>query len=217
MKRMKKILSVILSVLMIVSTFSAAFTTFAADGETAVDELAKALKSDTVKNLSSHTKVSNTSSGSGANVVKTNLTEITVSTYEEYTEIRALLKKVDNAVKDSAKYKKYAAFGNDGSGQNCVNVGEVKDQIIQSLLDSGYMSAQEFAEYNVATFLSNVLSMEQVSYTHSKNNKNKNSVPIRVDDITVVSTDDYKGYLAEKNSRADVENKIVLSASYTFR
>lgn len=215
MKRMKKLLSVILSVLMIVSTFSVAFTTFAADGETAADELAKALKSDTVKNLSSHTKVSNTSSGSGANVVKTNLTEITVSTYEDYTEIRALLEKVDNAVKDSAKYKKYAAFGNDGSGQNCVNIGEVRDQITQSLLDSGYMSAQEFADYNVATFLSNVLSMEQVSYTHSSNTTSKNNVPSRVDDITVVSTDDYKGYLAEKNSRADVENEVVLSASYT--
>ncbi|MGN1117856.1 MAG: hypothetical protein ACI4RU_04530, partial [Acutalibacteraceae bacterium] len=214
MKTTKKIISVLLSVLMLVSSCSVVFTTFAAT-ESVIQELADALKSDTVKNLSSYTNVSNTSSGSGSSTVKTNTTAITVNTYAEYKEIRALLDKLDAAVKDSDQYKKYAAFANDGSGRNCTDAGEIRNEITQSLLDSGYMNAQEFADYNVATFLGNVLSMEQVSYLHGNNTKTQSNVPSRVYDVTTVTTDDYKGYLAEKNSRSEVDSSIVLSASYT--
>ncbi len=214
MKRTKKFLSVLLSVLMLVSSCSVAFTTFAAT-DSVIRELAEALKSDTVKNLSSYTSVSNTSSGSGTNIEKTNTTAITVNTYAEYKEIRTLLDKLDKAVKDTDQYTKYAAFANDGSGRNCTDAGEIKNELTQSLLDSGFITAQEFADYNVATFLGNVLSMQQVTYTHGNNTSTQRNVPSRVYDITTVTTNDYKGYLAEKNSRADVDASIVLSASYT--
>ncbi|MGN1195753.1 MAG: hypothetical protein ACI4SB_09740, partial [Acutalibacteraceae bacterium] len=214
MKRTKKFLSVLLSVLMLVSSCSVAFSTFAAT-ESVIKELAEALKSDTVKNLSSYTTVTNTSSGSGANAVKTNTTAITVSTYAEYKEVRALLDKLDKAVKDSEQYTKYAAFANDGSGRNCTDAGEINNEITQSLLDSGFITAQEFADYNVATFLGNVLSMQQVTYLHGNNTTSQSNVPSRVYDITTVTTDDYKGYLAEKNSRTEVDASIVLSATYT--
>ncbi len=213
--RSRKALSVLLAMLMILTSVSVCFTCFAVTADI-TDALAEALKSDTVKNLSSYTTVTPTSTGSGGNVIKTNTTAINLATYAEYDEVVALLEKLDAAIKDSNQYKNYAAFGNDGSSRHCTDAGMIKDEIQQSLLDSGKITAAEYAEYNVDSFLGNVLSMANVDYTHDNNTGTKNSVPSRVYDVTTVSTSDYKGYLAEKNSVAEVDDSVVLSKKYTI-
>lgn len=196
------------------SSVSASFTVFAAT-ESVISALATALKSDTVKNLSSYTETTNTSSGSGSNVVKTNTSTVTLSTYAQYTEMADILEKLDAAIKDSDQYTKYGAFANDGSSRNCTDAGQIREEIQQSLLDSGDITAEEYAEYNISTFLDCVLSMQQVTYTHGNNTSTKNNVPASVYDITVIKTSDYQGYLAEKSSLAEVEDSIVLGKTYT--
>ncbi|MGN1419713.1 MAG: hypothetical protein ACI4W6_10320 [Acutalibacteraceae bacterium] len=212
-KKTRKLLSIFLAVVMIMTSCSVCFSSFAADD--ALKAFADALKSETVKELSNYTVTENTSSGSGSNVQKTNKTTITLDTYEKYSEVVSLIEKLDAAIKESPSYVSKATFPGDGSSQNCVNAGEVKDEILSRLTDLGFMTTAELSEYNVSTLLSNVMSNTGV-ITHSGNQGSTSKVPARVFDVTVVTTNDYKGYLAQKNSLSEVEDTISLGITYTI-
>ena len=58
--------------------------------------------------------------------------------------------------------------------------------------------------------------MDQVTYTHSNPTSTQNNVSARVFDITTVTTTDYQGYLATRNSYEDVENNIVLGVKWVL-
>ncbi|MCH5199241.1 MAG: hypothetical protein J1E34_10100, partial [Oscillospiraceae bacterium] len=215
MKTTKKVLSVFLSLLMVLTSISVAFVFTASADEDPLAVLAEALKSNTVKNLqyvSTGTGTSDTAS----------TTTITLKTYEEYKEIASLLQKIDDAVKAGEVYKGHIDCID--STQTCVHFGMLKDGLRDALVPS-YLEEQDYIDYNVAALLSKVFYMPRAAYTHGGytsdgitypgNNSSSSKVKASITNTVSVKTDDYAGYIADKGS---YENSIdvVLSTTYTL-
>ncbi|MCM1364210.1 MAG: hypothetical protein NC122_04725 [Faecalibacterium sp.] len=220
--RSKKILSVVLAMLMIMTSVSVCFGMTSAeeiDYNTAIAELGAALKSDTVKNLTSytngtHTNPVRTTSGNGANLEETYTTTVTAKDYAQYTEILNLMKKIDNAVKGSESYKASGASCEIAGG--CKNLEDISKEITSSLTSSGAMTSAEMSDYQVATLFGILFNMSHARiHTETESLPTKeNGVSNKLYNTLVVTTDDYQGYLATLDSYTEVAQSIDMTSAY---
>lgn len=218
--RSRKAFSVFLAMLMILTSVSVCFTSFAAGGadyDAAIAELAEALKSDTVKNFASytagtHTNPVYTSTGSGKNMQKTYTTTFNAKDYAQYTEVINILQKIDDVIKSSVTYQATNPFS-DGDTKSCLEFGDLSALIQKDLLQSGKITTAEMSEYQVAT-LFNILFRANDSVSHNSKTNSDSSVCARIYNVLNVKTTDYKGYLAELNSRSEVAAKIEMASLY---
>ncbi|MCD7828207.1 MAG: hypothetical protein LUG85_06700 [Clostridiales bacterium] len=228
----KKALSVFLSLLMIMTSISVMFATTAsaATYDESIAELAEALKSDTVANLSIPSAVSS-SSGSGTTRHITYTTTIKVDTYAEYVEMLDLFNLINAAVELSTYYsgdKRQCTDDKcegDSSTVLCGNTYLVHEGIAASLQE--VMGSTDYAAYNVATLLDAVFYMptSDTNYTYygtsssSHNNDTTNSnVAEWFKTVTEVYTDDVQGYLAsdDVSTYDTVSDPVSLGFSYTI-
>ena len=130
----KKLLSVLLAVIMLMSTMSVSFGTFnftaSAAGDADYKALANALKSDTVTAAGNGTfgKMSSSGSASNKNDV-TNTTTLKTTTYAQYIELRDILTLMNNAIRGTDEFKNHKETDDDKALRYCTNSKFIYDEL----------------------------------------------------------------------------------------
>lgn len=216
MKNTKKLLSVILSVLMIMSSCSVCFGTisFAANNTTAVKNFVSAVQCDAMKSFTAAYK--GTSSGSGDSVENTNTFTYTASSYEYYTQVKNVVTKFDTAMKGLDEYKnneQHNSNGNcDANRKKCTDVAKVRTAL-ETAIGSSLDSLE--TTYNLDDFLDCVLSEKSMVKHQTKNGNSKSDVPSRIYNKLIVKTSDLVGYITSFDS-ADKISKDTIDTEYTY-
>lgn len=217
MKNTKKLLSVILSVIMIMSSCSVCFGTisFAANDTTAVNNFVSAIKCDAMKSFTY--SYESTSSGSKDDeIVKTNTFTYTAPSYEYYTQIVNVLTTFDTAMKGLDEYEKKSNHNSskdcDANRKNCIDVATVR-----STLESAIGSSLDSLEttYNLDDFLDCVLSTENMVKHQTSTGNSKSDVAARLHNKFIAKTSDLVGYITSFNSAKEID-KDTIDTEYTY-
>ncbi len=230
MKTTKKVLSLLLAVIMVMSSmsvcFGVSFTASAAASYEALETLATALKQDVFKSIkwtagkqgstgkdgSKPTMVfGKPVGGSASTKVITNPTTATVDKYSDYILVVDAINALDAALKDGTNFD---FPSNDGSTQACIDFVTERTRIIAELIDTGLMDNDDISTYQVETFLKRVF-CETGAVLHTKSGTHEYNIPAKVFSTVTVTTSDYKGYLAAKDSIDAVEKPISMGIKYT--
>lgn len=195
MKSTKKILSIVLSILMIMTSVTCAFTVFGEEGD-AFDVLAQALKNDTVKNLSSY-----------ADIKSDREATYTFPNYADYAVMADVLAKLETAVKATDTY-------NTHEQDTSRSPQEIMEQLA-ARMKQGSMTDDEYSNYNIATFFNVVFNQNGLYVDHGTVADNQNNISSKSNVITVQTTD-YKGYLATVGTYDKVDQNIVMGKKLTL-
>lgn len=214
MKVTKKLLSVLLSIIMIMTSMSVCFGTFvttaSAEDTDYISKLADKLKdsayADTLALLGKSTK-------SGSNYTRT--TTVSFSNYRNYKQAAELLRLLDNAMKQTDAWKKAVSFsdGSDGKSKtdqeaacNGSNTVDLYNDIIKGLEKKSVT-----VDSNITTFIGSVYHADgAVLHSSAKTSKSNNNWTNTV----TYSTSDYKGYLAQIGKASAVEASAEMSVKY---
>lgn len=216
MKNAKKLLSVILSVIMIMSSCSVCFgtITFAANNTNAVNNFVSAVQCDAMKSFTYTYAASE--SGSGDDLVKTNTFTYSAPSYSYYTQIVNVLTTFDTAMKGLDEYINKATH-NDSKDCNadrtkCTDFAKVRDAL-ETAIGSSLDSLEQ--TYNLDDFLDCVLSMKNAVVHDSSKGTSKSAVSSRLHNIFVAKTDDLVGYITSFDS-VDKIAKDNVDTEYTY-
>lgn len=216
MKNAKKLLSVILSVIMIMSSCSVCFgtITFAANNTTAVNNFVSAVQCDAMKSFTYTYATSE--SGSGDNLVKTNTFTYSAPSYSYYTQIVKVLTTFDTAMKGLDEYKNKATHNDssdcDADRTKCTDFAKVR-AALETAIGSSIDSLEQ--TYNLDDFLDCVLSMKKAVVHDSTKGTDKSAVSSRLHNTFVAKTDDLAGYITSFDS-ADKIAKDTIDTEYTY-
>lgn len=216
MKNAKKLLSVILSVILIMSSCSVCFGTisFAANDTTAVNKFVSAVQCDAMKSFTY--SYSSSESGSGDSKEKTNTFTYTAPSYEYYTQVVNVLSTFDNAMKGLDEYKNkhtHSDSGNcDKNRKNCIDVATIR-----STLESAIGSSLDSLEttYNLDDFLDCVLSDKDMVKHQTSSSNSKSNVSASLHNKFVAKTSDLVGYITSFDS-TDKIAKETIDTEYTY-
>lgn len=213
MKVTKKLLSVLLSIIMIMTSMSVCFGTFvttaSAEDTDYISELADKLKdsayADTLVLLGKSSK-------GGNNYART--TTVSFSNYRNYKQAAELLRLLDNAMRQTDAWKKAVSFsdGSDGKSKtdqeaacNGSNTVDLYNDIIKGLEKKSVT-----VDSNITTFIGSVYHADGAvlhSNAGSKSNSNWTNT-------VTYSTSDYQGYLAQIGKASAVESSAEMSVKY---
>lgn len=224
MKNAKKLLSVILSVIMIISSCSVCFgtITFAANDTNAVNNFVSAVQCDAMKSFK-YSKSSATS-GSGKDAIITKTFIYSAPSYEYFTQVVNVLEKFDTAMKGLDEYTKGAKHNNNGNcaadSDACTDLGHVRSAFEKAIGDSLDSLNQN---YKLGDFFDCVLNMDDISYRNTEsdygftgsNTTDTGKVPQRVHNKFVAKTDDLVGYITSFDS-VDKIAKDNADTEYTY-
>ncbi len=209
----KKLLSVLLALVMMMTSMSVCFGTFVTASAEDVDytqQLADKLKdgayADTLALLGKGTK-------SGSKLAQK--TEITFANYKNFKQAAELLRLVDGAMKQTEAWEVAVGFsngtdGNEKTDQQAACVGK-NAQDLYNGLKANLEKLQVTFDTNVSTFLGNIYHMDGAT-AHADNN-GSNGVGTWVNTVTF-STSDYTGYLAQIGKAANVESSAEMAVQY---
>lgn len=233
MKTTKKVLSVFLAVLMIMSSMSVCFgsISFAATNETS--EFVSAVQCDAMKNLSI-TKGTKTQTGSAASTnlvgtytssnsyVITQPFSITAANYTYYSDYINIIRKLDNAIQSLDEYSGKHSHVTDttcgNSASKCTNFGTLKTALISNIGESTYNSLK--ATYNVDDLLDAVLDMtyapNPLSNPHPSGTTGYTStVPQEIYNVLTVTLS-YDAFMKSFSDPADIPADSV-NLSYEYK
>ena len=225
----KKLLSVLLAVMMVVTSVSVCFgvvvttapeagavnigSDFSSYTADAFEYLAEHLNGATVKKYTDKYNIGNTKADGSAN--STNnveyITDIKVDTYDEYCELRDILIYIDKAVKATECYQTGTADTDDEQTKSCVSAGDVEAEILDGM--GGYATPSDAAK----EFLAYVLE-DSKAVQHDKAGKNSDKSPAKHTATLNVYTEDYKGYLEahSKGNYSTVDASIEMGFTYSM-
>ena len=213
----KKLLSVLLAVVMLMSTMSVCFgtfvpTAFAAD-EDAIDTLADKLKdsaySETLGLLGKSSKT-----GSGLS----QKTEVTFTNYRNFKQAAELLRLVHNAMKATDAWVKVYNFShgldtNEKKDQpaacNGADAKDLYDELISKLELKGVENNS-----NLQNFIGSIY--HTTGATRHDSSSNKTSKLSNWSNTVTYSTSDYKGYLAQIGKASAVESSVEMAVKYSM-
>ncbi len=220
----KKLLSVLLAVIMMMTSMSVCFGTFTMasaanlggdySSYTAdpIEFLAEALKSQTITDIANTYNIGNTTNPGSANSNDevTYVTDVKVATYEQFMEVRDILIYLDKAVKGTECYQTGTADTKDEETKSCVSAGDVEAEILDALGSLGTVSAQ------AKEFIAYVLE-DSKAVQHSAAQKDGAS-PAKHTATLNVYTEDYKGYLEAHEGGAynTVDASIEMGFTYSM-
>lgn len=215
MKVTKKLLSVLLAVMMIVSSISVCFGTLAANASKntydadPIEYLAEALKSDTIQWIADQCYLGN-GGKSGTESVNhdSNLsytTNVELPTYEMYVEARDILIYLDMAIKGTTEFGKAKAGNTDYETRACTCSGFIETELL-SALGNVSNAGKEFIEY---------LLYDHYATQHSKANSTESKSHDSHTTTLNIYTTDIKGYLKEVGEYTNVDASVELG--YTHR
>lgn len=220
----KKLLSLLLAMIMVMTSMSVCFGTFTTasaanigsdfSGYTAdaFEYLATHLNGATVKKYTDKYNIGNTTNSGKANSTNnvTYVTDITVDTYEEYCELRDILIYLDKAVKATECYQVGTADTSDEQTKSCVSAGDVEAEILDGM--GGYATPSAAAK----EFLAYVLE-DSKAVQHANAAKNDKSPKKHTATLNVFTTD-YKGYLEahEGGNYSTVDASIEMGFTYSM-
>lgn len=224
MKNAKKLLSVILSVIMIMSSCSVCFgtITFAANNTNAVNNFVSAVQCDAMKSFK-YSKSSATS-GSGKDAIITKTFTYLAPSYEYFTQVVNVLEKFHAAMTGLDEYTKGEKHNNNGNcaadSDACTDLGHVRSAFEKAIGDSLDSLNQN---YNLDDFFDCVLNMDDITYRNTEsdyeftgsNTTDTRKVPQRVHNKFVAKTDDLVGYITSFDS-ADKIAKDNADTEYTY-
>ena len=238
MKVGKKLLSVFLAVIMIMSSMSVCFGTFsftagaisADDDVKYVEELKKSFEEEALKtvfaNYSTYFANSDTgvSTGTGSNNQYTNTVTVTLKTYDQYVAFAKLLDNLYGSILQASSFKSFGTFQEDGETRACCDAATVLSDINKAL---GFSTSSNEYKF-LSTFFKNGKyyhgSYDRVEFgkTLSMGSPSAKNVPsLLTDKVVIVANDDiYKGYLANLADNGkkytDVDDSINAGNTYSL-
>ena len=212
----KKLLSVLLAVVMLMSSVSVSFGTFtfnaAAAGEPDYKALADALKGDTAIAAGNGSFGSMSTTGTGGNkTAVVNTTTLKTNTYAQYIELRNILTLMNNAIRGTDEFKNHKEADDDQSLRTCTNSKLIYDELIEKLEGEGLTITTP-----VTTFIKYFLDHSKIT-PHQDGDNNGNSTPETYTNTVNVYTEDYKGYLATIGAYTNCAQTITLGHTYSFK
>ncbi len=220
MKTTKKVLSVLLAVIMIMSSMSVCFGTisFAANDANAVNAFVSAVQCDAMKNMTTYITTAHTSSNAGKeNAEYTNKWIYTAPSYEYYLQMKNVVLYLHGAIMGLDEYAKYMTHANGAkcnrSKQTCADTGTVLTALKNAIGTSTYNTIS--ANYKIADLLSYVLSTNNYRAWSSANMTKKNT-PAYIYNVFEVKSD-LISYLKHFSSPSAIDaDNVDLSYSYTM-
>lgn len=206
----KKLLSVLLAVIMMMTSMSVCFGTFvttaSAEDTDYTQELADKLKdsayADTLTLLAN-----GSDSGSGL-ARKVN---ITFANYKNYKQAAELIRLIDLAMKETDAWAQAVKFSNEGgTDQQSACVGRNADDVYGDLTKNLNKKGVTLTE-NVTKPLKLIYHMNGATI-HADGNGTKSLGDWK--NTVTFSTSDYKGYLAQVGKAANVASSVEMSLSY---
>lgn len=216
MKNAKKVLSVVLSIILAISSCSVCFGTIAsaANNTTAVTSFKTAVKCDAMKSFTYSYAKSDT--GSDDSTVITNTFTYTAPSWEYYQQIVNVLTTFDTAMKGLDEYKNKNTHNNAGncnSGRsNCTDVKKIRTAL-ETAIGSDLDSLE--TTYNLDDFLDCVLSTKNMVEYQTKSEKKKSDVSSKLHNKFVAKTDDLVGYITSFDS-VNAISKDSIDTEYTY-
>ncbi len=224
-KASKKLLSVLLAVVMMMSSMSVCFGTFTTasaanlggdhSGYKATDAytyLAEHLNGATVKKYTDKVNIGNTTNEgkAGSSNDVTYVTDIKTDTYEEYCELRDIIIYLDLAIKATSCYQTGTADKKDEATKSCVSAGDVEAEILDGL--AGETTVSDAAKEFVAYVLEDSRATQHSAAGGSDKSPKNHTATLNV------YTEDYKGYLDahNKGDYATVDASIEMGYTYTM-
>ena len=204
----KKLLSLLLSLMMIVTSVSVCFGTFVASAEEVnhIKNLADTLKDEGYANTIS---LIADSSDTGSGVARK--LNITFSSYINYKQAAEILRLVDSAMKASDAWAHTLKYNNDQqSACEGRTTQDVYNELIKKLAQNGVGTDDGT---NVQKLLRRILTWDGAKL-HS--DAVKSSSQSTWTNAITFSTSDYKGYLAQVGKAANVVTPVELGVSYTI-
>ncbi|MBQ7861709.1 MAG: hypothetical protein IJ349_05860 [Clostridia bacterium] len=206
----KKLLSVLLAVIMMMSSMSVCFSVFAADAndyrfgeffptysEDALTYLAAALEGETIKKVADNNAIGKGTSADGKSTggsstsgdTRYYTTYVELATYDEYVEVRDTIIYLHKAILETTNYSANIGNTSDNASGQCVTFTGIKTELLNSLKRKNANTdisaeGQEFINYILAD-----------SHAVKHSDKSKNKVNGTVTNTLSVYTKDYKGYL----------------------
>jgi len=205
----KKLLSVLLAVIMMMTSMSVCFGTFvttaSAEDTDYTQELADKLKDSAYANT-----VSLIAAGSLGGSGKARTVNISFANYSNFKQAAELLRLFDGAMKETEAWAKAVAGGTDNKGL-CTGstTADVRTELETAL-------AQH--QVTITTQITNILKLIYTSEgitTHAKAVKNTKQGDWS--NTVTFTTTDYKGYLAQVGKAANVESSIELGVKYVVK
>ena len=228
----KKLLSVLLAVIMLMSTMSVCFGTisFAANDTGAINAFVTAMQCDAMKRF-------NPSTSNAANAASITYT-YTASSYADYVAISNVISKLDAAIKGLDEYKNGATHNNnsncsDGwvSGQNnvpesqkneCTDTGYLLKYLKYAIGDATLATLN--GTYNFQKLCDAVFSTHQCQYRNADGTEDdvageiaSSSVPDELTNILIVKTDTFSDKFLEYASISAIPDTIENQTSYTIK
>ena len=202
----KKLLSVLLALVMMMSSMSVCFGTFTFTASAAEDynqQLADLINAN-------YELVENAGKGSYGST-SSRVTTLTLPTYDNYIAMRDILINLDGAIKASKQWQKTTNTTDNKDTQNCTDTKNIYNEITQTLKDYGVTVST-----NVGKFLKFVLEWSGARL-HADAIEGENNVAASYSSTINVKTADYRGYLTKHTGDySAVEDSIELGYTYTF-
>lgn len=204
----KKLLSVLLAVIMMMTSMSVCFGTFVTASAEDIDytqELADKLKDSAYANT-----VSLIAAGSLGGSGKARTVDISFSNYSNFKQAAELLRLFDGAMKETEAWAKAVAGGTDNKG---LCSGSTTADVVTEL-----ETALAQHQVTITTQITNILELIYTSEgitTHA--NAVKNTKQGDWSNTVTFTTTDYKGYLAQVGKAANVESSIELGVKYVVK
>ena len=231
MKVGKKLLSVFLAIIMIMSSMSVCFgsITFAsaADDTNAVKAFVAAMKCDAMKSFS--TSYAETSKNSGANKEVTNTFTYTAPSYAYYEQVKNVVSKLDAAIKGLDEYKNGHNHNNGGNCQDgwgkgtatdkCTDLGWIERHLKIAIGDAELATLN--GTYNFANLCNAIFNMDDCEWRNADNDldgddtTSTSNVEARVHNVLLVKVDSASSKLTSYNSISDIPD--TLESAYQYK
>ena len=211
----KKLLSVLLAVIMMMSSMSVCFGSFvmtaSAEEPDYISQLADKLKDSAYAETLG---LLGKSSKGGSNLSRT--TSVTFTNYRNYKQAAELLRLVDNAMKQTEDWKTAETFsgvgGSAGTDNESACGGRNTNDLYNSLI-KGLEKKSVTIDNNIKTFLGSIYHADGATLHTSPS---KNSSKSTWTNTVTYTTSDYKGYLAQIGKASAVESAAEMSVKYSI-
>ncbi|MBQ7862326.1 MAG: hypothetical protein IJ349_09020, partial [Clostridia bacterium] len=231
MKVGKKLLSVFLAVIMIMSSMSVCFgcVTFAsaADDTNAVKAFVAAMKCDAMKSFS--TTYAESTKNSGEKKEVTNTFTYTAPSYAYYEQVKNVVSKLDAAIKGLDEYKNGHNHNNGGNCQDgwgkgtatdkCTDLGWIERHLKIAIGDAELATLN--GTYNFANLCNAIFNMDDCEWRNADNDldgddtTSTSNVEARVHNVLLVKVDSASSKLTSYNSISAIPD--TLESAYQYK